>query len=862
MHDTPTGKFASAVTLALLLAALAAPALAEGNISFLAERTTITSGQPFSWMQSGRDWNLTARGATVSLTVPVTNPAGTVSTEYAIPNLPQNLRVVTWREMNTMTGQMELRFIFNVNDNTTTHPTNGALSYGDRIIIQLDPDNDGHTPGRTQLEVGTGVNQDYRFEIAINRQVTTDGETPNTPLDMRFTGFRTPTAGDEWDIQLSALPAGMTKPVVTGANIVEVAIPLSAIGLRDTSTGPIGIAFAYINDIAHAHQRGGSNRGVVADEMTGIPFPSSMGLAAIEDPGLSNSPLLKDPDLTSGSWLNPSQWATGHFSPTGGDVHFEHGGDFYLSRSIRLSECQIRTWREPGGTTGVEGVTDWGTNQSTLPGWYKYYPGAAGDMNLPCRMRVWFRVHRDMTGGATPLKRFLIIWGRPGIAPQDWTVVALTPPTPITNAQETFNDVWVNVPKQQFTVASHPCLRIYALPGDLRTPAGTTFLEADLTRVSTNGAMSQAQLDAIESAFGFQPAPRDPHAAQMNFTALYPGQVCPNTACLQTASRRGGDDSPGSPFRVLKASFIPPASGGGDGDGGDSPLTPTTPPEPGQIASDRSDSIRIFIEGFGIEAPSPNKRYSYIEVLGGLGLMVSNKDLVANRGLQFEVEVANPRLLRRDVTTRPPGETLSPERDVFLRVVLDVPPGVPTPTYTITPNLVRLGPGEKTKAVVTVTPRGGPPPGGFRRWGLSLHAGASVPHDNLGRFFNPGPSFAVDLEYRFNRFFSLEGIYGFHHFRGETLSPGVTVRDVSLHRLSLNGRLYGGSSPLRPFFNAGPGAYKFDPGDVHFGVNVGGGLQLDVNPGFAVEGAYDFHNVFSPGSARFSTAQGGVRFRF
>jgi len=148
------------------------------------------------------------------------------------------------------------------------------------------------------------------------------------------------------------------------------------------------------------------------------------------------------------------------------------------------------------------------------------------------------------------------------------------------------------------------------------------------------------------------------------------------------------------------------------------------------------------------------------------------------------------------------------------------------------------------------------------RWGPSLHAGVSIPHGNFGTLFNPGPNFGIDLEYRVTPTFSLEGIYGFHHFRGATIGS-VTVGDVNAHQFSFNGKVYGSSSPVRPFFNFGGGAYRFDPGSTHGGLNVGGGVQFDVTPTFAVDAMYNFHNVFTSGSnTRFSSVQAGVRFRF
>jgi hypothetical protein len=157
---------------------------------------------------------------------------------------------------------------------------------------------------------------------------------------------------------------------------------------------------------------------------------------------------------------------------------------------------------------------------------------------------------------------------------------------------------------------------------------------------------------------------------------------------------------------------------------------------------------------------------------------------------------------------------------------------------------------------------GNPPPNGFKRWGLSLHAGVSIPHGNFNNLFNPGPNVGVDLEYRINQMFSLEGIYTFHRFNGETFGS-VTIGDLNLHQLSANGKIYGSTSPVRPFFNFGGGVYHFQPSATHGGLNVGGGLQFDVTSNFAVDAMYNFHNVFTSGSnTRFSAVQGGVRFRF
>lgn len=180
----------------------------------------------------------------------------------------------------------------------------------------------------------------------------------------------------------------------------------------------------------------------------------------------------------------------------------------------------------------------------------------------------------------------------------------------------------------------------------------------------------------------------------------------------------------------------------------------------------------------------------------------------------------------------------------------------------LAPNLYLIKVPNNGSAKVTTTIEAVEPDNdNFKRWGLSLHAGASFPHGSFSSIFNPGPNVAVDLEYRLTPIFSLEGIYGFHRFNGATIGP-FTFGDLNVHQISLNGKVYGTSSPVRPFFNFGGGAYNFSPG-THGGLNVGAGLQFDVTPNFAVEGVYNFHNVFTSGAnTRFSGVQGGVRFRF
>lgn len=831
-------KLSAGLNLVVFLLALAVTARAEGDIAFLTTQTSFTAGDAFSWMEVGRDWNRTLPGAFL----PPEN--------YAVPNVNQTITVETFRTTG-MTPQ--LRMHFTITDITTSRPvgTPGGtqLQVGDRLIIQLDPNYSGHSgaAGANQLEIGN----DHRFELVFNNDLN-DGEMPNTPLDITNTVYKTPVSipmlPNRWGSP-GPLPAGVLVAVtLTGVGYdVQITIPFSLLGLTSASTGPVGISYAVLNDIANAHQTPMQPPGVMTNELTGSPFPSSMGLSYITDPGVPQNSLTTE-DLSSGPWIDPSQWATGYFSVTstgaGNDVNFSHMPQSYLSEDIRLGICGTSDFNTsfPGG-----GVADWNTNQVTLPGWYQYFPTA------PCSMRVWVRVRRTAPGASAIKKRFAIFWGRPNIGgSQEWFKVVLSPPVTVTAAVETFNFLWTRVPPVAFT--DHPCLRVYALPETLNGMSGATAInETFINNIDTD-----AKLSMMEGAYGVTSSPPSQRYAQMNFKALRTGS-CPAANGCPLAALPGSVDGD-SPMRIIKAGFRPEA----DGD-----------PASAQQASDETSrrNFRVFVEGYGIEAtPDPKRNYAYIYSLGGVGTLAPLSALDSQQGLTFVIEVSNPRFIHRDLTKNPPVDTLSPTRDVFVRVIFDLPPNTPTPDYTVTPVRTRLGPGETTKVTVTIRrPKGltpDTPPSGFKRWGFSLHGGASFPHGDLSNVHGPGPNVGVDLEYRFNQRFSLEAIYTYNRFRGDTLTSPLfgsfQVDDLNLHVFSLNGKVYGNTSPVRPFFNFGGGAYTFTPGTtVRGGINVGGGLQFDVTPTFAIDTMYNFHNVFSSGSnLNYSTAQGGVRWRF
>src|SRR5262249_20790734 len=141
---------------------------------------------------------------------------------------------------------------------------------------------------------------------------------------------------------------------------------------------------------------------------------------------------------------------------------------------------------------------------------------------------------------------------------------------------------------------------------------------------------------------------------------------------------------------------------------------------------------------------------------------------------------------------------------------------------------------------------------------ISLRAGASVPDGAFKQLSDVGANFAVGFEARGNSVASAEVIFGYHRFLSANLGP-----DLGLFQFSGNLKVYTPGAAVRFFANAGPGAYKFDPGGTDFGGNVGGGIQFNVSSRFAVEGAYNLHVVNTPGSSsKFSTVQIGLRYRF
>lgn len=740
----------------------------------------------------------------------------TVMGGHAVPLVNRSVRVLSKRDT---TGTPSLYLAFDIADLTRDRridPTPGTVAGnlipGERIVVQLDPDN----------AKGPTLASDFRIDVShiwgnvggnINFVTKVISDSSGTACAGASPSFANPTV-----ITNSSGGIRISATLNATGYFIEFKIPLSLIG---NPTTDVGVAFSIINDLGY-HDSDGT------DDSAGISFPTALPVVNDANPFFNNC-----------GWSVPSGWGLGYFASGINDVTISRLPVWWSSNAVNAFAC---------GTPN-----------------YIYYPVH------PCIVTVQATLQNP---GAAQKRNLLYLWAEDGANPVVWRVIDLqknvTVPAgggvmPISGPLN--SPLIKNKP-------NHPCVRVYILPPVFRLD----FTESDIL-----GITSQTRINDMVTAYGLQ----DQHNAQKNITRHMTTPDCPNTACRIAENTVPGKASPasvaglrslslpaemshadydttaGSLFtsadgylpRPVKASFIAPAPAALPQDT-QSPLISTTGHEiylsNKEAAEFKDDNVIVQVRAFGYSKPSLGPiSYNFIQELGGVLHLFPLKMFEQQREIPFELNVGNPGTVARTVFLLvdyyvPPGTLAG------VTVTLDAGPKEFQPDETkVATGLVKVG----KKPVI--------PPGSFRRWGLSLHGGVSIPHGNFNTVFNPGPNVGVDLEYRVTPTFSLEAIYTYHRFNGETFGS-FHVPDLNLHQFSANGKVYGSSSPVRPFFNFGGGAYVFTPGvSTHGGLNVGGGLQFDVNPNFAVDAMYNFHNVFTSGSnTRFSTAQVGVRWRF
>lgn len=145
-----------------------------------------------------------------------------------------------------------------------------------------------------------------------------------------------------------------------------------------------------------------------------------------------------------------------------------------------------------------------------------------------------------------------------------------------------------------------------------------------------------------------------------------------------------------------------------------------------------------------------------------------------------------------------------------------------------------------------------------KRFAIFGGIGGNLPHGDFNTFFDSGFSSQLGFEYRFTNRFSAEGTFGFDRF-GFIFGSS----NLDLYRLSANAKFYPVIGTFQFGVFAGGGVYHFNPASTHGGLNFGVVGEYRINTSWSLESTYNFHNVFTSGSStRFSTVQGGVRFRF
>jgi hypothetical protein len=800
-----TTIFAKAFTFVMMAGILASHSLLyaqSGYMAFLTDpsRTTVTTGDASSYMRAGTDWD----GATISGGV-------------AIPTLLQKSVITSWRDTSA------LHFIFVVPDRTTTQG-GATLACGDQIVVQVgqanSPDN--------QLQPG----KEFRFEVVIqNNQITPQpiGSTTTGPV-----GKRLPLPIGTWNA--IAEPSTTANATLTlGGNQYQIAldIPLSEI---NNPTGDIGLSLAILNDLGHSHTSGTQT----INEASGTGFPLGMGLTPESDPGLSCG--TQPGGVTaSGNWITPSTWGTGYFNnaTVAGNVTLSQSPQFSLSDAIRIGKCDVTNFNSIPAVSAA----NWITVQQTSGTWYLYNPAG------PCRMGVW--INPNVTGTGVVKRRFLVVWGRPGISPQDWYFAGLTDPVALAPPNTPISFIWNNVNAVPFS--DHPCMRVYVLP-EVLSAADQTFL----TPLQTTTGTTQAALDAMEAHFGV--AQGSTLSAQMNFSNIGTG-VCTAQQCTPLIGFRQDPGTWNGPQYALAAPPLAlsiPMSSFQGATTGQASQPGSTRRGGGGAGENNANLVRIFAHGFAVPEPKGNRRYVYVDPIGSLGWAFP-ANLFGKGSMSLNMDVTLPKVEAKMIIG---GKTVaipsSPSR-VYVALVTDAVPGTPIPKIDAGA-LNQIGntlmtPGETVPAKIGLSTSSS---SSTARFAVFFDIGVAIPHGTFSNAFNAGFSFNGGLEYIITPHISAEGILGVHHF------PGKIAGDTTAIQFGGGGKVFlNPGHPNLVFVRAGIAGYHFTSATTNVGGYFGAGLLHQFNVHLGLEGVYTFHAVNTPGAAtQFSTLQGGFRYAF
>lgn len=834
MH-TPTRRPAFKLFLAaFLLAASAQAASAQSpcRVGFLNGAAPTIDGN-----NAGAEWGDASSIVSGDLNATPGTPCFGALLDQDGSNRP--VRVLSKRYARA--GQNFIGFYVEVQDSSSTGValSSGGLPSGERFVVMLDPN---HSRGASLGTTGAGL--DYRVMVAHAWQLS-GSDITDAAATLSDSNHTQCAGAQNWAADAPAAGLVVEAQTMVGGYKFELEIPLSVLGgLASFPASEMGVAFSVHNDYGQCLI---GTSGAACPNTGYLAFPNTIPVSTTDNPVTG----------CHASWRVPDNWATtSSAAPPAGGVTISREPDFWNSSALNAFQCG-----------------------SSMAG-YTYFPGNPCDLEL--------KATPTNTTGSAQLRNFLFLWARHGTGdPLNYDVIALVENVNVAAVSPAAvgSGLWTNVPAGE---PNHPCTRVYVLPNTFRS---------DFDRDDILGITTRAQLMDMVSKYGLV----DNNWAQKNISRHTTGSNCPTANCSLPGPRRdwpaagaeiaslaprayrhaaaGGARYTGSLFEsdaapravglpVTTAARTPPAA----------QTASTRPPRlatpgrrilmtPDEFKDNSRNHVIVQVRTFETEQPlaAEPTYYRYARPTGGVIQMFPVDVLQERVEIPFQLEVSG--------AAAQPGAAGGPggPRVVSLLVDLHAPAGPAQNVELYIDTGGRPIRGDETLVVRGVLalprqPQGPEDPEDFRRWGLSLHAGASIPHGTFNNIYNPGPNAGVDLEYRFNRRFSLEAIYTFNRFRGETLDflgQPFDIPDTNIHNLSLNGKVYGGTSPVRPFFNFGGGVYVFDGATARGGVNVGGGLQFDLTPTVALDSMYNFHNIFSSGSnLRYSTLQGGVRFRF
>ena len=508
-------------------------------------------------------------------------------------NLPAALSAKGVKVLSKRDGS-NIYLAFQVKDQTQDRRAPGApgtslgkLSYGEKIIVQLDPN---ASRGSQMENGGTSITTDYRFEIThfwdtdSNQKISLSA----SPTQLQF--FKSTTAAgsspcnvEDWSAG-TAFPSGSAVAAhndgagVTGGYTIELKIPLSAIG---SPSSDVGVAFAVVNDLGFDPNN--------TPRLTGSGLPAALPLNAVSGPLLDTDP------AGCGGWRTPNGWGTGYFTNAAPSVEIARSNPWWDSTSIEAFPCAADTSN------------------------YTYYRTKA--------CKILLRADITNTGTSNQSRNLLYVWADNGPSPSVWRVVDLKEGQTIApGGTKVAASLW-DAPSG---LMNHPCVRVYILPNSF-DPA--------FDKTAILGIHDNAGINSLETTYSLGTK----CWTQRNLSIVDPG-TCPN--CPSTASN-GRESAPilqASFGGFLSSLFaqtatVPPKNG----------QIQWSPEEERRFGENNIVAqFRSFgITKSGVHA---KRSYEFIEELGGALQLYPVEVVKKTPVLPIQIEVGNPGTVARTIS--------------------------------------------------------------------------------------------------------------------------------------------------------------------------------------------------------------------